>query len=130
MAKMLVKRVGVLSLAKLQAIIGVGLGLVIGIPIGLIMMIVGAAVMSQGEGGVAGGGMSVGLGLFYIILLPVMYGIGGFIFGVITALIYNVAAGFLGGLELEMENATPEYVAPPPPQWNTPQYQQPGQPQY
>ncbi|HYE13997.1 MAG TPA: hypothetical protein VD968_06110 [Pyrinomonadaceae bacterium] len=130
MAKMIVKRVGVFSLAKLQAVIGVGLGLVIGIPLGLIMIIFGAAIMSGGSSSATGGGISVGIiGLFYMIGLPIMYGVIGFIGGAITALIYNVASGVLGGLELELENADTGYTAPPPPsQWGAGQYE-PGQQQ-
>ncbi len=124
MAKMTIKRIGVFSLAKLQGVILAVLGLVIGIPLGLIMMIFGAALMTQGGEAAAGGGVGLGLGLFYMIMLPVMYGVMGFVFGAITALVYNVASGFIGGLEFEMESATTEYDAPPPPpQWSANTYQ-------
>ena len=127
---MVIKRVGVFSLAKLQAMIGAGLGLIIGVPVGLIMMVFGAALMSQGGQSRAGGGVGVGLGLFYMILLPIMYCVFGFIFGALTALIYNIASGFIGGLELEMESAAAEYSTPPPPQWGAGQYQPPPQHPY
>lgn len=132
MAKMVVKRVGVLSLAKLQAVIGVGIGLVVGIPLGLIMMIFGAAIMSMGSGSdAAGGGIGMGVvGLFYMIGLPIMYGVIGFIGGAVTALIYNVASGVLGGLEMELENADAGYNEPPPPHWSANEYQPPAQQQH
>jgi hypothetical protein len=95
MAKMTIKRIGVFSLAKLQGVILAVLGLVIGIPLGLLMMIFGAAMMTQGGEAAAGGGVGLGLGLFYMIMLPVMYGVMGFVFGAITALVYNVASGFI-----------------------------------
>ena len=133
MAKMVIKRIGVFSAAKIYSVIMAGVGLVVGIPLGLIMMIFGAAMMSMSSGreSAAGGGMGIGIGLFYMIGLPIIYGVIGFIFGAIGALIYNVASGILGGLELELENAEAGYGAPPPPQWNNAnQYQQPGQQQY
>jgi hypothetical protein len=130
MAKMTIKRIGVFSLAKLQGVILAVLGLVVGIPLGLIMIIFGAAMMTQGGEAAAGGGVGLGLGLFYMIMLPVMYGVMGFVFGAITALVYNVASGFIGGLEFEMESAATEYGAPPPPpQWSANTYQS-GQQQY
>ena len=129
MAKMVIKRFGVLSAAKLYAVVMAAIGLIIGIPLGLIMMVIGAAVMSMGRDGAAGGGVGIGMGLFYMIGLPIMYGLMGFIFGALGALVYNMAAGFLGGLELELENADATSAAPPQPQdWSSQQQQyQPGQ---
>jgi len=114
MAKMIVKRMGVLSMAKIYGVMMAGIGLVIGIPLGLIMMIVGAASMTQSSGM---GGVGIGIGLAYIIFIPIFYGVFGFLLGGLSAFIYNVASGFIGGLELELENAEIAYTAPPPPQW-------------
>jgi hypothetical protein len=133
MAKMVIKRFGVFSAAKIYAVVMAGIGLVIGIPLGLLMIIFGAAMMSvSGRGSAAGGGVGIGIGLFYMIGLPIMYGVLGFIIGAIGAAIYNLAAGMLGGVELELENAESSYATPPAPQWNSEQqYQQPpGQQQY
>jgi hypothetical protein len=132
MAKMIVKRVGVFSLAKIQSVVMAAVGLVIGVPLGLIMMIFGAAIMAAGgSDGRAGGGVGIGIGLFYMIGLPIMYGVLGFVTGAISALVYNVASGFLGGLELELENADAGYGAPPQPQsWESQQQYQPGQQPY
>ena len=126
MAKMQVRRVGVLSYAKIMAVVMAGVMLIIGIPVGLIMMVIGAAAMTQ-DG--AAGGIGIGMGLAYMIILPIVYGVLGFIMGAISALIYNVAAGFVGGIEIELENAETEYAAPPPPQYGAGQYT-PGQQQY
>lgn len=38
-----------------------------------------------------------------IIILPLMYGIVGFVAGAIQAIIYNLAAGFIGGIRIETE---------------------------
>ncbi len=42
------------------------------------------------------------VGLFAVILCPILYGIIGGIGAVIAALIYNLAAVWVGGLEVEM----------------------------
>jgi hypothetical protein len=34
---------------------------------------------------------------------PVIYGVMGFVLGVVSAAIYNLAARFVGGLEVEVE---------------------------
>jgi hypothetical protein len=63
-----------------------------------------------------------------MIMVPVMYSVFAFIFGAIYALIYNVAAGFVGGIELELEPADTGYSTPPPPpqqDWAPPPYGQP-----
>lgn len=122
MAKMQVKRVGVFSFAKVQAVVLGGIMLIMAIPLGLMMMVVGTAMLSQSG---TAGGVGIGIGLFYMVLLPIMGAVMGFVGGALNALVYNIAAGFVGGMEVEMESAAPEYGAPPPPQqWN--QYQ-PGQ---
>lgn len=114
MAKMVVKRMGVLSVAKIYGVMLAGIGLVIGIPLGLIMMVIGAATMTRSG---SAGGFGMGIGVAYIIFIPIFYGVLGFVMGALSAFIYNVASGFIGGLELELENAETEYAAPPPPQW-------------
>ena len=129
MANMVIKRFGVFSAAKIYAVVMAGMGLLIGVPLGIIMMIFGAAMMAGGSNSAAGGGVGIGIGIFYMIGLPIIYGILGFIFGAIGALIYNIAAGIIGGLEMELENADLSYTQPPPPQYGANTYQ-PGQQQY
>ena len=133
MSRMVIKRLGVFSVAKIYSVVMAGMGLLIGIPFGLIMIIFGAAIMTAGRNSGAGAGMGVGfgvgLGIFYMVGLPILYAVLGFIFGAIGALIYNVAAGIIGGVEMELENADGGYASPPQPQWGA-QQQQPGQQQY
>ncbi len=123
MAQMTIKRVGVLSVAKIQAAIMAVFGLIIGVIYGLFFMVFGAALMSQTSGG---GASAVVVGLLMMIGIPIMYGAIGFVAGAIAALIYNVAAGFAGGIEMEVESSTLAYSAPPPPppQWAPNPYQQ------
>ena len=44
-------------------------------------------------------GIMFGFGVF----IPIIYGVMGFVFGIITAAIYNVIAGWIGGIEVEVE---------------------------
>lgn len=126
MARMQIRRIGVLSAAKIYAIVMAAIALVIMIPVALIMMVAGAAAMSNSG---AAGGFGLGVGLFGIILAPIMYGVMGFVIGALFALVYNVAAGFVGGVEMDLENAVTDYAAPPPPSqpWTQPPYQTPGE---
>lgn len=117
MANMVVKRIGVLSLAKIEAVVLAVFGFIIGLFYALFFGAMGA-MMPAGRGGAAMGG----IGLLAIIIIPVLYGVFGFIAGAIGAVIYNFAAGFMGGIELELENAAPnyQYGAPPPHQYGGP----------
>ena len=45
-------------------------------------------------------------GVFALIACPIIYGLIGGIFAVIGALIYNLAAGWVGGLEVETSSAS------------------------
>jgi len=43
--------------------------------------------------------MTFGFGIF----MPIFYGAMGFVFGIIMAAIYNLIAGWIGGIEVEVE---------------------------
>jgi hypothetical protein len=45
----------------------------------------------------------------YAICLPLFYGIIGFFGGAISAFIYNVVAGFMGGIEFELGDVGSKY---------------------
>ena len=61
-------------------------------------MVAGGLERGGGGGGLAAGGMgSMG------IRMPVMYAVFGVIFGAISAWIYNLVAGWIGGIEVEVE---------------------------
>lgn len=119
MAKMVIKRVGILSMVKIFAVIMAAFGLLFGVIYGLVMMTVGAAMMSMNEG--PGAGVGIVGGLAMMVILPVFYGLLGVVFGALYAIIYNVAAGFVGGIELELDAVDQVYDAPPG--WDSSQYQ-------
>jgi hypothetical protein len=118
MAEMTIRRVGILSVAKIQGFLMLVIGLIIGVIYGLIFMIFGAAMSSlapRGEGQAIGGVGTIAIGLVMMVVIPIFYGLMGFIGGAIGASIYNVAAGFVGGIRIDLESNVPAY-APPPPQ--------------
>ena len=49
--------------------------------------------------------MAMGLfgGFMGVLLLPILYGVCGFLGGLIHAWVYNVAAGWVGGVRIEVE---------------------------
>jgi hypothetical protein len=52
----------------------------------------------------AAGGGSIVAGLAVMVILPIIYAAMGFVFGALGALLYNLFAGFVGGIEIEVEN--------------------------
>ena len=106
MNKLKIKKLGVLSVAKIQAIMLLVMSLLISVPYGLIVMLFGATLMGIGQGnnGIAAGGGTIVIGLLVMIGLPIFYGVIGFIAGAIGALLYNLFAGMVGGIEIEVEN--------------------------
>lgn len=100
---MVIKRIGVLKAGILQACVMGLFGLIIGLCFLLFGTMLGGLMgaMSQNSGSAAGIGFLGGIGM--VIFMPIMYGIMGFIAGVIGAAIYNLVAGWVGGLELEVE---------------------------
>ena len=100
MGAMQLKRVGPLSLARLAA----GLYGAIGLFAGAIFAV--AALVGTTIGRTAGE-MSPILGLFFgvgaIVFLPLIYGVLGAFMALVVAGLYNLLAGWLGGVELTLE---------------------------
>jgi hypothetical protein len=119
MAEMTIKRFGIFSVAKMQSLVMFVIGIIIGVIYGLFFMLFGAAISAlgvRGEGAAAGGVSSIIIGIVMMIAIPIFYAIIGFIGGAIGALVYNLAAGMIGGIKFDLEGVSPQYAAPPPPQ--------------
>lgn len=97
---MVIKRVNPISAAKISGVLGVMLGLIIGACVSLVMMVAGsvAAARADRPGGALFG---VLFGAGAIVILPVFYGVFMFVIGLIQAALYNVAAKWMGGLEID-----------------------------
>ena len=90
------KRLGVLSVAQIEMIIMIIMGLFFGIFYAIFpsVMIPELDSLEMPFG--------AGLGWLAIIVFPIIYGILGFVTGAIGALIYNLSAKWIGGIELEL----------------------------
>jgi hypothetical protein len=100
---MIIKRIGVLKAATVQACIMGLFGLVFGLCFLLFGTLFGSMMGSISDNPAAGAGFGMLGGIGMVILLPIMYGVMGFVAGAIGAAIYNLVAGWVGGIELEVE---------------------------
>jgi len=87
---MVIKRIDPFSFAKIA---GVAYAL-IGLIMALLVALLGSAI---------GGGIMGNFGIAAIIIFPILYGVIGFIATAICAVIYNVVAGWVGGVKLDTE---------------------------
>ena len=93
---MVLKSIGVFSAGKIMGVMYALFGLIGG---ALITLFALAGLAGRQQGGPEA--MMFGAGA--IIFLPLIYGVAGFIGGIISAAIYNIVAAISGGLELEFE---------------------------
>jgi len=101
------RSVGVLSSAKIFAVVQGAVGILVGFIV-LIVALVGASIApSQPKLGMVGM-------IVIALLMPVLYAALGFVGGAIWAAVYNLAAQAIGGLELELETLPATIMAPPP----------------
>jgi hypothetical protein len=103
----IVKSVGVMSVAKIMGLIYGCMGLIFA-PFFLLMGLLGSLVGEQ-KSPFAGV-----FGIVFAILMPLIYGVMGFVAGAIGTLLYNVFAKWVGGFELEVEARPVTPVAPYP----------------
>jgi hypothetical protein len=105
----MLKRVGVMSVAKIIAVLSAIVGLIEGILFASLGSMMGDMLS----------GTPVGmLGMFgytAIIMFPVGGAISGFVGGAIIALLYNLVAGKIGGIEMDLVRVQGA-VTPPPTQ--------------
>ena len=99
---MVVKHVAPLSVAKVAGVLYALMGLCLGALFSLIGM-AGAFAFdrSQAPFPFPFAGLMFGVGA--VIIMPIFYGIFGFIFSLIGAALYNLVAGWVGGVEVELQ---------------------------
>ena len=94
---MVINRVGPVSFAKITGTLYAILGLVVGAFISLFALAGGMA--SNRSGGAMFGAL---MGVGAIVMLPLFYGLCGFVATLVGAWLYNVAAGIVGGVEIDV----------------------------
>lgn len=105
-----IRKIDVWSTAKMFALLYGALGLIFGLIFGCfaaITLLAGtsasaAAGLDPGFGGLFG----TGIGLLYAVCLPFLYAVMGFIFGAIITALYNLIAGWTGGIQMDLVSAT------------------------
>ena len=94
-------RVGALSFAKVMGIIYACLGLIGGLLYAVMLFIIGvAAIADSNDEGI----MAIFGGCAALFGLPLIYGILGFLFGLLMAALYNFVAKRWGGVELTLQD--------------------------
>jgi hypothetical protein len=95
---MVIRRIEPLSCGKVAGVIYGGVGLVFGVIVSLAALSGGFAARDM-LGPLTGGIIGVGA----IVLVPLFYGAIAFIAGVVGAWLYNLAAGYVGGIEVDLK---------------------------
>jgi hypothetical protein len=101
------KHVGVMSFAKIMGVVYGSLGLIFA----PLFLLIGLAGSLAGQNKTPFAGV---FGVVFAICMPVLYGVMGFIFGAISAFVYNLAAKWVGGIEVEVESRPASPYAPYP----------------
>jgi hypothetical protein len=91
-----VKSVDILSVAKIGALLGIGIGLVWGIFYGFIAVSMMGRFVPGWTGAVSG--------VVILIIMPLVGALTGFIKGAIHAFLDNVFAGLVGGINREFQH--------------------------
>jgi hypothetical protein len=106
---MVLKRIGPLSAAKIAGLLYAIMGLIIG------FFVTAVSLLGAAMGGLGDAPQAAIFPLFFgagaVIFLPLFYGVIGFVAALIGAALYNVLAGMVGGVEIELEQQPP--AAPP-----------------
>ena len=100
---------------RLKRIAPVKFGLVVGIIYGLISLIIVpffllfaglsalTTILGNHSENAAGGIVGMIIGGIFIVFIPVFYAVVGGLMGMLAAWLYNVVAGWIGGIEFEVE---------------------------
>lgn len=105
-----IRRFGIMKTATVVAIMYMVIVAVFVVPLLLLGLLVAPSQGSNAAGGIAGLAVIGFVAIF-------AYGLIGWVATAIAAAIYNLAAGWVGGIEVQVETVAPP---PPLPTWATP----------
>lgn len=77
------------------------------IPFMIFFMTVGSFAARQQGGPTPALPLMFGMGVGFMVMLPVVYAVMGFVAGVISSLLYNLLTKWIGGFEFEFESKAP-----------------------
>ena len=95
---MVIRKVGIWSVARMYGALSGGMGLLIGLAIAAASA-VGLSLAEGDEPAFIAAAMGVGA----VIILPLFFGVLGMCAGGIGALLYNLLSGVVGGVTIEVE---------------------------
>ena len=95
---MVIKRIGPLSCAKITGVLYALLGIVLGAFVSMAALAGGLA--SNRPGGIGFGAL---MGVGSIFVFPIFYGCIGFVGTLVGAWLYNIVAGQIGGIEVDLQ---------------------------
>lgn len=100
---MVLKRVGVWSAARIAGALYAGMGLVFGVLFAAASLLgAGFASAADSEGAMASF-VGVVFGCGAVVFLPLFYGVMGALMIAFSAWLYNLFAGMVGGIEVDLE---------------------------
>jgi len=98
-----IKRIEPGSAFKVGLVVYAFLGLLIGIFVACLSLVAGSLGNLAGGGIIGPRAFGVGFGVGSIIVFPILYGLIGGVVAAIVAVLYNLAAGWIGGLQIDLE---------------------------
>lgn len=96
-----IKKIDILSLAKIYALSMAFVGLIIGVFVGFIMFFFGTFFGTDTN---YSSYLGAGLGLLGLLTMPILFGLAGFIFGGLASFFYNILASWIGGVKIEIKD--------------------------
>jgi hypothetical protein len=98
---MVISRIGIGSLAKVAACLYGSIGLIVGVCVFLVSLL-GLGVPSDADSGVPGW-MAPLFGVGAVVVLPLLYATLGALALSVVGLLYNFAAGTVGGIQVDVD---------------------------
>jgi hypothetical protein len=99
---MIIKRVAPLSVARIAGMLYAIIGFVIG-GIFSLLAVAGALIPSDADASLFGPVVGLMIGVGAIVFVPILYGALGFVVSLFGAWLYNLVAGVVGGIEIEVQ---------------------------
>lgn len=122
-----IKKLNVLSVAKVLALLHAVVGLIVGFIYGIALIFLGllnAPLPLAPSGAYNSPGTIIGnelayvvIGIVAVIAFPIFSGILGFVYGLLISLIYNTASKFIGGIKFQLEKEDGGSYESIPPQY-------------
>jgi len=93
-----IRRFGVVRTANLAGVLYLVLSLIFILPFVIILAAAGPMSFTDQSGRTT----NIGFAPLFLLLLPILYAIGGWIFTALMCLVYNLAARVTGGVEVQL----------------------------